>query len=181
MKTLKQYTIEKAYDYHTENQLPFYENVFRPHSKMSYGLFMEAKRRFVSGKYEARDWFEEELLKTDIGDFGVYENTRVPLDFPLQEAEYQGKDVELNKPKRGGDKKFYVYVRNPDTGKVMKVQFGDTTGLKAKINDPAARKSFVARHNCADKKDRTTPGYWSCRLPYFASSIGLSGGGSFFW
>ena len=90
------------------------------------------------------------------------------------------KDVELNEPKRGGAKKFYVYVKN-DKGNIIKVQFGDTTGLKAKINDPEARKSFVARHNCDQKKDKTKAGYWSCRLPYYAKQLGLSGGGSFFW
>jgi len=64
---------------------------------------------------------------------------------------------------------------------VIKIQFGDTTGLKAKINDPEARKSFAARHQCDQKKDKTKAGYWSCRLPYYAKQLGLSGGGNFFW
>ena len=98
----------------------------------------------------------------------------------INEAEYKGKEVELNEPKRGGDKKFYVYVKN-DKGNVIKIQFGDTTGLKAKINDLEARKSFAARHQCDQKKDKTKAGYWSCRLPYYAKQLGLSGGGNFFW
>ena len=65
------------------------------------------------------------LLETDIGEFGFYNGKKVPLDCPLQEEE----DVELNKPKRGGPKKFYVYVNNPKTGNVKKVTFGDKTGL----------------------------------------------------
>jgi hypothetical protein len=73
-----------------------------------------------------------------------------------------------------------VYVKN-DKGNVIKVEFGDTSGLKAKINDPAARKSFAARHQCHLKKDKTKPGYWSCNLPRYASQLGLKGGGSFFW
>ena len=88
--------------------------------------------------------------------------------------------VELNKPKRGGSKKYYVYVKN-DKGNVIKVEFGDTTGLTAKINDPEARKSFVARHKCEQKKDKTKPGYWACRLPRYAKALGLKGGGNFFW
>lgn len=181
MKTLAEHTLNKAISYHIENDVPFYENVFRPHSEMSNKLFIEAKKLYNEGSYEPQDWFEEELLKTDIGEFDIYKEETVPLDFPLEESEYDGKDVELGKPKRGGPKKFYVYVKDPSSGNIKKVTFGDTTGLKAKINDPAARKNFAARHNCADKTDRTTPGYWACRLPHFASSVGLSGGGRFFW
>ena len=99
---------------------------------------------------------------------------------PMNEAEYQGRKVKLNKIMQGDVKKFKVYVKN-DKGNVIKVEFGDTTGLKAKINDPAARKSFVARHKCETKNDKTKPGYWSCRLPWFAKALGLEGGGKFFW
>lgn len=182
MKKLSDHTLHKALEYHTEGGIPFYDNVFRPHSDMSNKLFREAKSLFESGDYQAKDWFEEELLQTDIGEFGIYEDERVPLDFPLQEAEYKGKEVELGKPKRGGSKKFFVYVKDPKTGNVKKVEWGDTTGLKVKIDDPKARKSFAARHKCADKTDKTSPGYWACRLPSYASSLGLSSkGGSFFW
>jgi hypothetical protein len=64
---------------------------------------------------------------------------------------------------------------------VKKVTFGDTTGLKAKINDPEARKSFAARHQCSQQTDKTKPGYWACRLPRYAKQLGMSGGGNFFW
>jgi hypothetical protein len=100
----------------------------------------------------------------------------------LTEAEYQGKKVELGKPKRGGSKKFYVYVKNPKTGKVKKVSFGAKAGggnLSVKLKDPKARKAFADRHNCEQKNDKTTPGYWSCRLPRYAKLLGLSGGGRF--
>lgn len=180
MKTLKEHTLEKAVKYHLENKIPFTENVFRPHSEMSNRLFAEAKYLYATGQYVTEDPFEQELLDTDIGEYGIYEDKAVPLDFPLQEEEDK-ENVELNKPKRGGPKKFYVYVKDPSSGNIKKVTFGDTTGLKAKINDPEARKSFVARHNCADKTDKTTPGYWACRLPRFANAVGLSGGGNFFW
>lgn len=111
---------------------------------------------------------------------------RVPLDLILteelmQEIEYQGKKVQLNKPKRGGAKKFYVYVRDPKTKRVKKVSFGDTSGLSAKINNPKARKAFADRHDCKNKKDKTKAGYWSCRLPRYAKLLGLKGTYSGFW
>ena len=81
----------------------------------------------------------------------------------IYEAEYQGKKVKLNDPIRGGSKKFYVYVKN-DKGNVIKVSFGDTTGLSIKRDDPERRKSFRARHNCDTAKDKTTARYWSCRM-----------------
>lgn len=83
-----------------------------------------------------------------------------------KEAEYQGKDVELNKPKRGGSKKYYVYTKNPKTGKVMKISFGDP-GLKTKSGNKKRASNFAARHNCEKKNDRTKAGYWACRLPRY--------------
>lgn len=80
----------------------------------------------------------------------------------LTETEYKGKKVELGKPKKGGSKKYYVYVRNPKTNKVIKVSYG-SPDMSANWNDPEARKSFAARHQCDKKKDRTKAGYWACR------------------
>ena len=80
-----------------------------------------------------------------------------------EDAEYQGKKVKLNNPVRGGNKKFYVYVKN-DKGNVIKVSFGDSTGLSIKRDDPERRKAFRARHNCDQKTDKTTAGYWSCKF-----------------
>ena len=82
-------------------------------------------------------------------------------DLVITEAEYQGKKVKLNDPIRGGSKKFYVYVKNAK-GNIVKVSFGDTTGLSIKRDDPARRKSFRARHNCDTAKDKTSARYWSC-------------------
>ena len=83
------------------------------------------------------------------------------------EAEYQGKKVELNKPKRGGSKKYYVYVKNPKTDRVKKISFGDVTGLKTKAGNKKRAKSFAARHNCEKKNDKMKAGYWACRLPRY--------------
>ena len=102
----------------------------------------------------------------------------------LNEVEYQGKTVQLNKPKRGGSKKFYVYVKNPKTGKIKKVQFGAAGGgqnLSVKIRDPKVRKAFAARQNCARKKDRTTPGYWSCNIGRYWKSLGGGSNFSGYW
>lgn len=85
----------------------------------------------------------------------------------VSEAEYQGKDVELNKPKRGGSKKYYVYTKNPKTGKIKKISFGDVTGLRTKSGNADRARSFAARHNCEKKNDRTKAGYWACRLPRY--------------
>ena len=99
----------------------------------------------------------------------------------LNEAEYQGKKVQIGKPKRGGasGKKFYVYVM--DKGKVKKVSFGDSGGLSTKVNDPKARQAFAKRHKCAQKTDRTTAGYWSCRIGRYWKSLGGSKNFSGYW
>ncbi len=92
-------------------------------------------------------------------------------DAYIFEAKYQGREVTLGKPMRssGGKKKYVVYVKNPSTGRVKKISFGDVHGgLTAKVSNPKARKSFAARHNCAEKKDKTKAGYWACRINRYA-------------
>ena len=104
----------------------------------------------------------------------------VPLDLPMEnvevllEAKYKGREVELNKPTRSsGPKKYKVYVKNPKTGNVKVVNFGDVKGgLTAKISDPKARKAFSSRMNCPSKKDKTKAGYWACRLNKFGHLFG---------
>lgn len=140
--------ISKSVHYHIENNIPFAENIYRVHSEEFYKLFNEARSLYSEGLLtELNDW-DKQLLETDIGEFGLYENQKVPLDCPIQEEDE--KDPPLNKPKKGGPKKFYVFVKDGD--KIKKVSWGDTTGLKVKLNDPEARKNFAARHNCASKK-----------------------------
>ena len=90
------------------------------------------------------------------------------------------KDPPLNKPKRGGSKAYYVYVRDPKTKKIKKVSFG-SGGLRAKIKNKEARNAFAARHNCKNKKDRTKAGYWSCNLPRYAEQLGLGSKMNTFW
>ena len=150
-------------------------NIYRVGSELYYETFIDWKK---SIDRDDLDSFDRELLESDIGSHAMYEGNHVPLDCPMMEEE---KQPELNKPKAGGTKKYYVYVKDPSSGNVKKVSWGDTSGLKMKLNDPEARKSFAARHKCDTKKDKTKPGYWACRMPYYAKQLGLSGGGNYFW
>ena len=79
----------------------------------------------------------------------------------LEEAEYKGRKVKLGKPSQGDVKKFKVYVKNPK-GNVVKVNFGQK-GMNIKKDNPGARKSFRARHNCDNPGPRHKARYWSCR------------------
>ena len=171
--------ISEALEYHIENNIPLAQNIFRMHSENFYQLFNEARDLYKEGKLELSDPFDKELLETNIGMMAEFEGESVPLDLPIVEAEDH---PPLGKPKRGGPKKFYVFVKKPDGG-IKKVTFGDTTGLTVKMNNPERRKSFVARHGCgtARASDRTKAAYWACNLPRYAKSLGMSGGGNFFW
>lgn len=81
----------------------------------------------------------------------------------LDESEYHGRSVPLNKPMRGDVKKFKVYVKNPTTGNIKKVNFGDPN-MRIKKSNPARRKSFRARHHCdTNPGPKTKARYWSCR------------------
>jgi len=175
-KTAKKIMATEAIFYAKENDLALHE-IYRPHSEMYYELFDVARDMNIITEGLDKYLLEE----TNIGLFERYEGEIVPLDIPLVEDWVaEEADVELNSPKRGGSKKFYVYVKN-DKGNVVKVSFGDTSGLKAKINDRDAAKNFASRHQCDTKKDKTTPGYWACRLPMYAKELGLEGGGDYFW
>ena len=171
--------------YHLDNKLTLSECVYRYSSDSFIQLFAEARQAFRDGKIVLSEQDILLLELTDIGEYGMYEGQKVPLDLPmvdeeLDEAEYRGKDVPLNKPKRGGSKKFYVYTKNKK-GNVVKVSFGGTTGLNVKIDEPGARASFAARHQCATKKDKTKPGYWACNIGRYWKSLGGSRNFSGYW
>jgi hypothetical protein len=100
--------------------------------------------------YEGDDFFES------YGDMWYNE------DETLDEAEYQGRKVSLGKPMQGDVKKFKVYVRDPKTKNIKKVNFGDPN-MRIKKSNPARRRSFRARHNCSNPGPRTKARYWSCR------------------
>lgn len=175
--------ISEGLGWHIDKNVPISENVFRAGSKKFFELYNEARKLWKEGKLVVEDSDDIWFLESNLGEVGKFEGKNVFLDLPtaLKEAEYQGKEVDLNKPKRSsGPKKYQVYVKN-DKGNVIKVNFGDEKGgLKAKINDPEARKAFADRHNCSDKKDKTKAGYWSCNLPRYGKSLGITSG-NFYW
>jgi len=180
MKTFREIGIDKVLEELQESNTNVLDNPFRLGSLMYFEVIKEAKRRIAEGKYRLTE-VDKQVLDTDIGEYDIYENELVPLDCPMMEIteEDEKEDKPLNKPMRGGPKKFYVYVKDGD--KVKKVTFGDTTGLSVKFGNKSARASYIARHNCDTANDKTSAGYWSCRLPRNAKQLGLSGGGSFFW
>jgi len=212
--------------YHLDNDLTLHENVYRYSSENFIQLFAEARELWRDGYIQLNEEDTHLIESTDIGLYGVYEDSKVPLDLPmieeskyheeetiqqtidrlkarikdpkdggnvpflvhkikkleklLNEAEYRGKKVALNKPKRGGSKKFVVYTKNKK-GNVVKVSFGGTTGLNVKIDEPGARASFAARHKCAQKKDKTKPGYWACNIGRYWKSLGGKRNFSGYW
>ena len=165
--------------YHLRNNKPITESIFRPGSESFFNVLKEARELYDAGKIELCSIDESIYRETEIGKFAKFNGEIVPLDLPMEtieemnEAEYKGKEVELNHPMRnkGKGKKYYVYVKDPKTGKVKKISFGDKKGgLTSKVNNPESRKSFVARHNCKRKwkpEDKLSAGFWSCRLPKF--------------
>jgi len=181
--------ISENLKYHIDNNLPVLENVFRPHSEAFYNLIKEARELFDGGKIGVCNLDQELFETTDLGYFGVYEGQTVPLDLPIENIEEINEDKKkkhppLNKPMRSsGPKKYKVYVRNPKTGNIKQVNFGDVKGgLTTKINNPAARKSFIARHNCRrewNPSDKLSAGYWSCHLPRYKNIY--SGSYSGYW
>ena len=123
------------------------------------------------------EYIDMDEVKDILRDYGVYHEYEDLLN--LNETNKKKKNPPIGKPKRGGSKKFYVYVRKPGGG-IKKVSFGQA-GMSAKINNPEARRAFAARHNCAQKKDKTKASYWSCRLPRYAKLLGLKSNFSGFW
>lgn len=204
------YLIGEAIEYNIKHDIPLSVCVFRRESEKFYEYYnflRENQDRFnldgwdkrlletdigKIGLYEGKEvpldlpfveddnpcWPGYVMVGMKTGKDGKKVPNCVPEDSLTEEEK-----KELNSPKRnsGPGKKYYVYVKN-DKGNVIKVSFGDEKGgLSSKINDPEARKSFAARHQCSTKTDKTSPGYWACRLPWYAKELGLSGGGRYFW
>ena len=155
------------------------ENVLNEDKKLTYNDFVQMTRDDMMAGAAPDEYPSDERVRKD----AKYSYNRylqgASVD-DLFEAEFRGKDVKLNKPKRGGSKAYYVYVRDPKTKKIKKVSFG-SGGLRAKIKNKKARNAYSARHRCPEKKDRTKAGYWSCNLPRYASMLGLGANMNTFW
>lgn len=172
IRLITESNVSKNLKFHLDENLSLTENVFRPYSENFFNLINEARKLYNKNKLQIG--IEDRwLMESDFGKKVKLSNGEVVrLEVPyviesLNEAEYQGRKVELGKPMRnsGGGKKYVVYVKNPSTGKIKKISFGDVKGgLTAKVSNPEARRKFASRHNCKSKKDRMTAGYWACRI-----------------
>ena len=121
----------------------------------------------VEDKFE--DFLPEEFtIKGPMGNL-TFTRTYNITESDIEEAEYQGRKVKLNKPMQGDVKKFKVYVKDPKTGNIKKVNFGHGgssvkgKAMSIKKSNPKRRKSFRARHNCDNPGPKTKARYWSCR------------------
>ena len=190
-------SLKEAVEFHLENQISFTENVFRPGSDMFFQMIDEAKRLYKEGKYTPADEYEIDMLNSDIGEVAEFEGQTVVLDFPIEEgleecwSGYTQKGMKkkgdkmvpncvpvneedktngkgIGKPwQEGGGGAVYVKVGDS----VRKISFSKS-GMKKKYMDPAATRSFVARHHCLTNKDKTSASYWACRWPRFFSNSG---------
>lgn len=184
--------VSEGLRYHLDNQIPLSENIYRYGSESFFNLINEVRKLHSSNKVNL-SYKDEELLKTDIGRKAIFEGKEVWLDIPMEdneiltEAKFRGKTVKTSSPQRSssGGKAYKVYVSgcvnktksNPSG--VKQIRFG-SGGLKAKLSNKEAKKSYNARHGCSKGRhnDKCKAGYWSCRLPRYAKKLGLSGGGT---
>jgi hypothetical protein len=160
--------------YHIDNKKPLYETTLPYGSKEYIDLWAEARYLYSRGVLNVEGIDKEKIIETDLGEYGIFEGQIVPLDMPmpdediLNEAEYQGRKVQLGKPMQGDIKKFKVYVKNAK-GKVVKVNFGfggkSAKGKRMviKAKNPKARAAYRARHNCKNPGPRWKANYWSCK------------------
>ena len=183
----KRVVMTENMQYHVQNQLPLTENTFRYGSKAFLDLWSEARYLYVRDAINVNELDQEILTETHLGEYGIFEGKKVPLDLPMEELLNEAKTKKkntkkLNKPMRdsSGGKAYKVYVKDPKTGNIKTVRFG-SGGLKAKINNVKARQAFSKRHDCPNKNDKTKASYWSCRLPRYAKLLGLKSSFSGFW
>jgi len=172
MKLMTETYVSENLKYHLENKIPLSETIFRGGSNSHINLVKEVRELHSANFIELNDE-DKWIVETNLGEKVKLKNGKeVFLDLPfveesINEAEYQGRKVQVGRPMRntGGGKKYVVYVKNPSTGKVKKISFGDVKGgLTDKVSNPEARRKFASRHNCKNKKDRMTAGYWACRI-----------------
>lgn len=173
MKFIKSFTdyskVSEGLKYHLDNDLDITDSVYRIGSKAYTDLFEEVKKYWdedniiLNGKSA---WMAKNL---EVGKKAIFRDRNAGRDL----------EVELDSPKRGGGKKFYVYH---NSGKMkdekivaMRIEWGDTTGLSIKNDDPAAAASFWARQQCDTKMDPKTAGFWACySSSLFSKQLGLS-------
>ena len=158
--TESNFVISEDLNYHLKNNISLTNSIFRIESDSYLNLVNEIRDLHNKGLIKLNE-NDEFIILTEAGRTGIYAGKQVPLD----------------SPRRGGSKKFYVYVnsgRKNAQGRVVakKVSFGDPN-LTVKNYSPERRKSFRARHKCHLKTDKTTPGWWSCNVARYRKQLGL--------
>jgi hypothetical protein len=173
MRLTRKISVSEELQYHLDNRLTLNENVFRIYSESYLNLINEVRNLYRLGFIELNE-NDKWIVISDLGKSVLSEEQSNYEDFYgsvenvdlLNEAEYQGRNVQLGKIMQGDIKKFKVYVKN-DKGKVVKVNFGfggkSAKGKRMVIkkNNPERRRSFRARHNCDNP--RWKPRYWACK------------------
>jgi hypothetical protein len=171
--------ISEGLQYHIDRGLPLMESVYRIESEAWVNLVNEAREMWETNII---DLTEDDLflISTDAGRKGVYEGEEVLLDIPyyeydeeLEEAEYRGREVDLNKPFRtpGGPRKFGVYTKN-EKGNIIKLGFGQP-GMRVNNNDPAKARSFRKRMRCDTPGPRWKAKWWSCNVARYRKLLGI--------
>jgi hypothetical protein len=175
MRLTRKISVSEELQYHLDNRLTLNENVFRIYSESYLNLINEVRNLYRLGFIELNE-NDKWIVISDLGKSVLSEEQSNYEDFYgsvenvdlLNEAEYQGRNVQLGKIMQGDIKKFKVYVKN-DKGKVVKVNFGfggkSAKGKRMVIkkNNPERRRSFRARHNCDNPGPRWKPRYWACK------------------
>ncbi len=174
MRLTENVRVSNNLQYHLDHNLSLDETVFKTYSESFLNLINEVRDLFHLGMVDLNE-NDISIIESDLGKSIILEDGReVYLEVPMiddefiNEAEYQGRKVQLGKIMQGDIKKFKVYVKN-DKGKVVKVNFGfggkSAKGKRMVIkkNNPERRKSFRARHNCDNPGPRWKPRYWACR------------------
>lgn len=173
----KEPSISEGLRYHIDRELPLMESVYRIESEAWLDVVNEARDLWERNIIDLNedDLF---LISTDAGRTGEYEGEMVLLDVPfyegdVDEAEYRGKDVDLNKPFRtpGGPRKFAVYTKN-DNGNVIKVGFGQP-GMRVNNDDPEKARSFQKRMRCDNPGPRWKPRWWACNVARYRKLLGI--------
>ena len=170
--------ISEGLTYHLERNIPLMESVYRIESEAWLDLVNEARILWERGEIELEedDLF---LIGTDAGRIGIYEGKEVLLDVPyyeydeLDEAEYRGRKVDLNKPFRtpSGPRKFAVYTKN-ESGNVIKLGFGEP-GMRVNNSDPKKARSFRKRMRCHEPGPRWKAKWWSCNVARYRKLLGI--------
>jgi hypothetical protein len=169
--------ISEGLEFHIKENIPISTNIYRRGSINYFELLNETRDLYKKGLIDLNhDIDKMYITELDVGEWDYYKKELVPLDYPMMieeenlvEAKYRGKKVRLGKKGvrrvKGKKGRAEVFVRDPKTGKIKRVEFGSSMpmAMGSSDKDKKRRKSFGDRHQCSKKKDKTKAGYWSCR------------------